>query len=126
MKKTIQKSPVVLVVDDELGIGNVLRIKLRISGYDSLVTRSGVEAVEIVRKQNPDIVVLDMLMPEMSGVEVLKEIRRFSPVPVIAFTAKADAIEPALKNGANDAILKPFDPNELIAKIALLLKKATS
>ncbi len=78
----------VLVVDDEPGIGKVLSIKLRLDGYDVITTTSGAEAIEFIRTQKPDIVLLDILMPDVTGMEVLERVRTFSQVPIVVFTAK--------------------------------------
>ncbi len=113
----------VLVVDDEPKIGNILRIKLRLHGYEVITTTSGAEAVEIIRTQNPDIVLLDILMPDVTGMDVLDRVRAFSQVPIVVFTARADIIQFAMKLGANDSISKPFEPDQLVAKIESVLKK---
>ena len=115
----------ILVVDDEQGIGNILRIKLRLHGYEVITTTSGAEAIEIIRTQEPDIVLLDVLMPVVTGMEVLDKVRSFSQVPIIIFTAKPDIIQIALKNGANDSIAKPFEPDHLVAKIESVLSKVS-
>ena len=114
----------VLVVDDEPRIGNVLRIKLRLAGYDVITTTSGAEAIEIIRTQKPDLVLLDIIMPDVTGMDVLEKVRNFSQVPIVVFTAKADIVKFALKNGATDSISKPFNPDQLVAKIESVLNKA--
>ncbi len=111
----------VLVVDDEPGVGRVLRIRLRLSGYDVITTTNGGEAVEIVRTQRPDIVLLDVVMGEVSGLDVLDRVRNFSQVPVIIFTGHPEITHLASELGANDFIAKPFDPDILIRKIELAL-----
>ncbi len=113
----------ILVVDDEPGIGNILRIKLRLHGYEVITTTSGAEAIEIIGTQEPDIVLLDILMPDVTGIDVLDRVRTFSQVPIIVFTAKPDIAQFALNNGANDSIAKPFDPDQLVAKIKSVLSK---
>ena len=113
----------VLVVDDEPGIGNVLRIKLRLAGYDVTTTTSGAEAIELIRTRKPDIVVLDILMPDVSGFDVMEKVRPFSSVPIIACTARREIAEIAVKNGANDFIAKPFDPDQMVQKIRSVLNK---
>ncbi len=113
----------VLVVDDEPGIGNVLRIKLRLCGYDVITTTSGAEAIELIRVKKPDVVLLDILMPEVSGFDVLDRVRTFSAVPIIVFTARRDIVEVAMKNGATDSIAKPFDPDQMVKKIEGVLRK---
>ncbi len=111
----------VLVVDDEPGILKVLETELRLSGYETITTTSGAEAIEIVRTQKPDIVLLDVVMPGVTGLEVLQHVREFSQVPVIIFTGHPTVIKLAMQNGADDSIAKPFDPDLLIAKIRLVL-----
>jgi DNA-binding response OmpR family regulator len=113
----------ILVVDDEARILNVLRIKLRLSGYDVVTTTGGVEAVEIIRNQAPDLVLLDMLMPGVTGVNVIDQVRAFSKVPILVFSAKLDTSQQALEHGADGFIAKPFDPDQLVAKIEAVLKK---
>ena len=111
----------VLVVDDEPGIGKVLSIKLRHSGFDVTTTTSGAEAIEIIRKQEPDIVLLDILMPDVTGMDVLDRVRAFSDVPIVVFTAKPDIVQFAMKLGANDSIAKPFNPDQVVKKIEAVL-----
>jgi DNA-binding response OmpR family regulator len=114
----------VLVVDDEPGIGNILRIKLRLHGYDVMTTTSGADAIEIIRTGQPDIVLLDILMPNVSGMDVLEQVRKFSAVPIIVFTARREIVESALQCGANDSISKPFDPDQVVDKIGAVLDAA--
>lgn len=111
----------VLVVDDEPGIGNVLRIKLSHSGYEVITTTSGAEGIELVRTQEPDIVLLDVLMPDITGMDVLDRVRVFSQVPIIIFTGRPDIFQIAKQLGANDYIGKPFNPDTLVEKIDSLL-----
>ncbi len=121
---TVDAKKRVLVVDDEPRIGNILRIKLRLSGYDVITTTSGAEAIEIIRTQKPDIVLLDIVMPGVTGLDVLDRVRTFSQVPIVVFTARRDIAEITLKKGANDSIAKPFDPEQLVTKIESVLNKS--
>jgi DNA-binding response OmpR family regulator len=114
----------ILVVDDEPRIGKILSIKLRLYGYEVITTTSGAEAIELIRTQEPDIVLLDMLLPDVAGLEVLERVRAFSQVPIVVFTAKPDIIQFAMKLGANDSITKPFDPDLVVKKIGMLLDSA--
>ena len=107
----------VLVVDDDPGIGKVLGIALRVSGYDVITTTSGAEAIELARTQAPDIILLDVVMPGVTGLEVLDQVRHFSQAPVIIFSGHPEVVQFALKMGANDSIAKPFDPDSLVEKI---------
>jgi len=111
----------VLVVDDEPGIGKILGIKLRLSGYDIVTTTKGADAIDLVRTERPDVMLLDMLMPGLNGIDVLNSVRAFSQVPVIVFTGRPEIAQSALKLGANDYIAKPFNPDLLVEKIKSVL-----
>jgi DNA-binding response OmpR family regulator len=118
----------VLVVDDEERILNFLKSKLIASGYGVLTARNGLEALEQAQAQEPDLVVLDVLMPRRSGLEVLKELRTFSSVPVIILSARgadADRIK-GLSLGADDYLPKPFNPEELVARIEAVRRRIKS
>jgi len=111
----------VLVVDDEPGIGNMLRIKLRLSGYDVITALGGQEALDLVASAKPDIMLLDVIMPGVDGFEVLQKLRAYSQLPVIVFSARQDNAAEALELGANDFLAKPFAPEELENKIRSIL-----
>jgi len=115
----------ILIVDDEERILNFLNSKLRASGYDVLTASNGLEGLEQAQAQEPDLIVLDLLMPKMGGLEMLKELRGFSAVPVIILTAKgadADRIR-GLQLGADDYLPKPFNPDELVARIEAVRRR---
>jgi len=115
----------ILVVDDEERIINFLRSKLKASGYEVLTASNGLEGLEQAQAQEPDLIVLDVLMPKMDGLEMLKELRSFSVVPVIILTAKgadADRIK-GLQLGADDYLPKPFNPDELVARIEAVRRR---
>ncbi len=115
----------ILVVDDEERIINFLRSKLQASGYEVLTASNGHEGLEQAQAQEPDLIVLDLLMPKMDGLEMLKELRSFSAVPVIILTAKgadADRIK-GLQLGADDYLPKPFNPDELVARIEAIRRR---
>jgi len=115
----------ILVVDDEERILNFLSAKLKASGYEVLTAPNGVIGLEQVQAQEPDLVVLDLLMPKMDGLEMLKQLRAFSPVPVIILTAKGadtDRIK-GLQLGADDYLPKPFNPDELVARIEAIRRR---
>ncbi len=94
----------ILLVDDEERILNFLRSKLKSSGYDVLTARNGAEAIEQLQAQEPDLMVLDLIMPGMNGFEVLKEVRTFSPLPVIVLSARGADVDKikGLELGADD------------------------
>ena len=115
----------ILVVDDEARIVNFLTTKLKASGYDVLTAGDGAKGLEQAQAQEPDLIVLDLLMPRMNGLEMLKELRSFSAVPVIILTAKgadADRIK-GLQLGADDYLPKPFNPDELVARIEAIRRR---
>jgi len=99
----------ILIVDDEPGIGKVLRINFKLSGYDAISTTSGAEAIELIRTGKLDVVLLDVLMPDVTGLEVLDRVREFSQVPIIIFTGNPEIAREVLKMGANDYIGKPLN-----------------
>jgi DNA-binding response OmpR family regulator len=118
----------VLVVDDEVRILNFLVSKLKTSGYDVLTAHDGVEGLEQVKAQEPDLIVLDVLMPKLDGLGMLKELRSFSMMPVIILTAKGadtDRIK-GLQLGADDYLPKPFNPDELVARIEAIRRRLGS
>jgi DNA-binding response OmpR family regulator len=115
----------ILVVDDEERILNFLTTKLKASGYEVITAPNGVKGLEQVHSQEPDLVVLDLLMPKMDGLEMLKQLRTFSPLPVIILTAKGadnDRIK-GLQLGADDYLPKPFNPDELVARIEAIRRR---
>ena len=115
----------ILVVDDEERIVNFLNAKLKASGYEVLTASNGREGLEQAQAQEPDLIVLDLIMPKMDGLEMLKELRTFSAVPVIILTAKgadADRIK-GFQLGADDYLPKPFNPDELVARVEAIRRR---
>lgn len=116
----------ILVVDDEPPILRLVKAKLKVDGYEVLTASRGEEALRIVEDEMPDLVVLDVMMPEMDGFETLRRIRQRSQVPVIMLTARgsdADKLR-GLQSGADDYVTKPFNPDELEARIAAILRRS--
>jgi DNA-binding response OmpR family regulator len=111
----------VLLVDDEPQIGKIFGIKLRLSGYDVLFTTSGAEAIELARTEKFDVILLDIVMPEVTGLDVLNKVRSFSRIPIVVFTARPEIFEVAKRFGATDFIAKPLLPDELVQKIRNVL-----
>lgn len=112
----------VLIVDDEPRISKVFGIKLKLCGYNVICAASGEEAIDLTRTQRPNIMLLDMVMPGMTGLDVLEKIRAFSNMPVLVFTARPEMVRPALERGANDYIIKPLDPDMLVDKIKSIIE----
>jgi two-component system KDP operon response regulator KdpE len=115
----------ILVVDDDTRILNFLTSKLKALRYEVITATNGVEGLEQAQAQEPDLIVLDLIMPKMNGLEMLKELRSFSAVPVIILSAKgadADRIK-GLQLGADDYLPKPFNPDELVARIEAVRRR---
>jgi DNA-binding response OmpR family regulator len=115
----------ILAVDDEPRIRNFLVSKLKASGYEVLTAGNGFEGLEQAQAQEPDLIVLDLLMPKMDGLQMLKELRTFSVVPVIILTAKGADVDriKGLQLGADDYLPKPFNPDELVARIEAIRRR---
>ena len=111
----------ILIVDDEPQIGKIFGLKLKLAGYDVSTITSGAEAINLISKQNFDILLLDILMPDVTGLDVLEKVREFSQIPIIVFTARPDVFEIAKSMGANDYISKPLNPEHLVQKIKKVL-----
>ena len=113
----------IAVVDDDLYIGNMLEEVLRSNGYDVLRAYSGTEALLLLSQTRPDLILLDLMLPGLSGEEVLPKVRG---IPVIVLSAKADVKDKVnlLLGGAADYLTKPFDTSELLARIVVQLRKA--
>ncbi len=113
----------IAVIDDDIHIGNMLEELLQREGYAVVRAYSGTEAVLILERQRPDLILLDLMMPGLSGEEVLPHV---SGVPVIVLSAKAGVEDKVnlLLSGAADYMTKPFHPRELLARIAVRLREA--
>ena len=110
---------VILIADDEAEIRDLLRLYLENSGYDVLEAADGLEALAVLEKEHVDLAVLDVMMPRMNGLHVLKKLRETSNIPVLVFSAKdadSDKIL-GLNLGADDYLTKPFNPLEAVARI---------
>ncbi len=120
----------VLVVDDEPDVVKLIAMSFHLQepDWEVLPAYDGERALDLVASENPDIVLLDVAMPEMDGFRVLKEIRRFSDVPVIMVTVKDDELSKVrgLELGADDYITKPFSHLELLARVRAVLRRAQS
>ena len=115
----------VLIIDDDENICEVIDMYLKSSGYDTRIALNGKEAQDIYNKYNPDLVLLDMMIPYIDGIDLLKWIRKQGEKPVIMITAKGDTFDKvlALEIGADDYIVKPFEPKELLARIKAVLRR---
>src|SRR5512135_2325142 len=108
----------ILVVDDEPKIVQLARDYLEHAGFEVVTAQNGKTALAIVRADKPDLIVLDLGLPEMDGLDVTRSIRKFSNVPIIMLTARAEETDKliGLEIGADDYMTKPFSPKELVAR----------
>nr|WP_218241908.1 response regulator [Comamonas fluminis] len=118
-------TPMVLVVEDEPGIASVLSAYLERDGLRIRVAQDGEEALQHFRQLRPDLVLLDIHLPKVDGIDVLRMIRNDSEVPVIMVTALADDVDKllALRLGADDYVVKPFNPPEVVARVRAVLRR---
>jgi DNA-binding response OmpR family regulator len=116
----------ILVVEDEMKIVRVVRDYLHQAGFDVLVAADGDAAIASVRGARPDLVVLDLGLPRRDGLDVARELRRTSTVPIVMLTARGDEADRivGLELGADDYVVKPFSPKELVARIRAVLRRA--
>ena len=115
----------VLVVDDDASLAEMLSIVLRQEGFDSRIVGRGDIALDAFRDYKPDLVLLDLMLPGKDGIDVCKEIRAESGVPIVMLTAKGDTVDVVvgLESGADDYIIKPFKPKELVARVRARVRR---
>jgi two-component system, OmpR family, response regulator BaeR len=116
----------ILVVEDDGKIADMLANYLRAQGYEPIVLANGLQVAPEVRRHEPSLVLLDLMLPGLDGVEVCRELRQFSAVPIIMLTARIDEIDRllGLEVGADDYVCKPFSPREVVARIKAQLRRA--
>nr|WP_277501055.1 MtrAB system response regulator MtrA [Nocardioides sp. ChNu-99] len=116
----------VLVVDDDASLAEMLTIVLRQEGFESAVCLRGDEALDAFREFRPDVLLLDLMLPGKDGIDVCKEVRAESGVPIVMLTAKGDTVDVVvgLESGADDYVVKPFKPKELVARIRARVRRA--
>ena len=116
----------VLIVDDDAHIAELIRLYVEKDGFEAITASNGREALQKFKEDAPSIVVLDIMMPEMDGWQVCREIRRISNIPIIMLTAKGETFDKVLglELGADDYMVKPFEPKELIARIKAVLRRS--
>ncbi|MBN1289420.1 MAG: response regulator transcription factor [Actinobacteria bacterium] len=116
----------VLIVDDEENITELVELYLGRDGFEVLIASDGSKALDIFKEEKPDLVVLDIMLPGIDGLDVLKEIRKSSEVPVVMLTARESEIDKivGLELGADDYMTKPFSPRELSARVKAVLRRS--
>jgi len=116
----------ILVVDDEPSVTDLLAYNLRKASYEVLTAADGRTALELARQDKPDLILLDLMLPAMDGLDLCRELRKTSNVPVIMITARGEEIDRVvgLELGADDYVTKPFSVRELMARIKAVLRRA--
>ena len=114
-----------LIVDDEQNIREIIREYAEFEGYETDETDDGMKAVRMEREENYDLIIMDVMMPKLDGYSAVKEIRKFSDVPVIILSARVEEYDKlfGFEIGVDDYVTKPFSPKELMARISAVLKR---
>lgn len=115
----------VLIVEDHSRVALLIQSYLRRDGYNTLLAFDGLQAIKSFEKNNPDLLILDIMLPGLSGLEIVEKVRKVSSVPIIMLTAKSEEKDKlaGLKLGADDYIVKPFSPNEMVARVDALFRR---
>ena len=123
----MEKRPLILAVDDEEPILKLLRVNLSQRGFHVATASNGTLALTLLEEREPDLVILDIMMPDLDGFQVLDRIRQRSNVPVIMLTGRDEVtvLRDALALGADDYVRKPFSIQELLARVRVKLRRAT-
>ena len=120
--------PRILIVEDEPTLAQALRYNLEREGYRVTLASQGQEALDAFHLRHPDLVILDLILPDMDGLEVCRALRRHSSVPILILTARGEETDRVvgLELGADDYMVKPFSMRELVARVRALLRRAQS
>jgi DNA-binding response OmpR family regulator len=116
----------ILVVDDEPSVTDLLAYNLRKAHYDVVIATDGSQAMQLAQESDPDLILLDLMLPEIDGLDVCRELRKTSRVPIIMITARGEEIDRVvgLELGADDYVSKPFSVRELLARIKAVLRRS--
>lgn len=123
------KSKKVLIVDDEQSIRTLLDYNLKQAGYETIMASDGKEAIEMAEAKKPDLILLDLMLPQISGIEVCKMLRsQHINIPIIMLTAKSEELDKVLglEIGADDYMTKPFSPREVVARVKAVLRRTNN
>lgn len=125
LDKEGRKMKKILVVDDEKPISDIISFNLKNEGYEVVVSYDGEDAIDKFKDENPDLLILDLMLPKIDGLEVCRQIRKESAVPIIMLTAKDSEIDKVLglELGADDYVTKPFSNRELVARVKANLRR---
>jgi two-component system alkaline phosphatase synthesis response regulator PhoP len=116
----------ILVVDDEPAVTDLLAYNLRKANYEALVAADGAEALRLARQAAPDLILLDIMLPKLDGLDICRELRKNSSIPIIMISARGEEIDRVvgLELGADDYLVKPFSMRELLARIKVVLRRS--
>ncbi|MGZ4308960.1 MAG: response regulator transcription factor [Gaiellaceae bacterium] len=120
------KAQTVLVVEDETSIASFVALYLKNAGYGIRAVGTGQEALDSLARERPDLIVLDLMLPDLDGLEVCKRVRQTSDVPILMLTARDEDVDKiiGLEVGADDYMTKPFNPRELVARVKSILRRS--
>jgi DNA-binding response OmpR family regulator len=120
-------APTILVVEDEASIASFVALYLKNAGYTVRTASSGHDALGLAAAEQPALIVLDLMLPDLDGIEVCKRIRQDSDVPILMLTARDEDVDKiiGLEVGADDYLTKPFNPRELVARVKSILRRST-
>ncbi len=122
------KADKVLIIEDEVKLARFIELELKHEGYEVCVSNDGRDGLDMFYNEKPDILLLDLMLPEISGIEVCRRVRKNSKVPIIMITAKGEIMDKVLglDSGADDYVTKPFAIEELLARMRVALKRVRS
>ena len=117
----------ILVVEDEASIASFVSLYLKNAGYDVTTAANGAEALAAAEREQPSLIVLDLMLPDIDGIEICRRIRQKSDVPILMLTARDEDVDKiiGLEVGADDYMTKPFNPRELVARVKSILRRTT-
>ena len=118
----------VLIVDDDTNICELLRLYIEKDGFDTAIANTGTQAIRLFEQEKPDLIMLDIMLPELDGWQVCREVRKTSQVPIIMLTAKGEVFDKVLglELGADDYVVKPFEAKEVVARIHAVLRRTSA
>ncbi|HEY5599279.1 MAG TPA: response regulator transcription factor [Candidatus Manganitrophaceae bacterium] len=115
----------ILIVEDDRKTASILSLYLRKEGFATVEAYNGIDALSLFKKHHPVFILLDLMIPQLDGVEVCKRVRRESDVPIMMVTAKVEEVDKliGLSIGADDYVVKPFSPREVVARVKVILRR---
>ena len=124
----MNKTKKILIVDDDTNICELLRLYIEKDGFDTAIANNGTQALKLFEQEKPDLIMLDIMLPELDGWQVCREIRKTSQVPIIMLTAKGEVFDKVLglELVADDYVVKPFEAKEVVARIHAVLRRTNS